>query len=108
MSFRPGRSRRSPWQRDQLWPDRQIVWEASDPYLYLRTTADNRIIAGGEDEPFADEDARDRLIDAKSKIILRKLRMLLPGRQLASLPIDGQAISPKRMTACRSSPNPTA
>jgi glycine/D-amino acid oxidase-like deaminating enzyme len=67
---------------DKLWPDRRIVWEASDPYLYLRTTPDNRIIAGGEDESFADEEARDRLIAAKSKTILRKLHKLLPGRRL--------------------------
>jgi len=65
-----------------LWPDVRIVWEASDPYLYLRTTPDNRIIAGGEDEDFADEETRDRLIAAKSKTILRKLRRLLPGRRL--------------------------
>jgi glycine/D-amino acid oxidase-like deaminating enzyme len=58
------------------------VWEASDPYLYLRTTPDNRIIAGGEDESFADEEARDRLIASKSKTILRKLHKLLPGRRL--------------------------
>lgn len=67
---------------EEIWPARRIVWEASDPYLYLRTTPDNRIIAGGEDEDFADEEARDRLIAAKSKTILRKLRKLLPGRKL--------------------------
>ncbi len=71
-----------PLAADELWPDRRIVWEASDPYLYLRTTPDNRIVAGGEDEDFADEAARDRLIASKSKTILQKLRKLLPGRRL--------------------------
>ena len=71
-----------PLALQKLWPDRKIVWEASDPYLYLRTTADNRIVAGGEDEAFADEEARDRLIESKSKVVLRKLRELLPGRRL--------------------------
>jgi glycine/D-amino acid oxidase-like deaminating enzyme len=71
-----------PLNPDQFWPDRRIVWEASDPYLYLRSTSDNRIVAGGEDEAFADEDARDRLIASKSKVILRKLQKLLPGRRL--------------------------
>lgn len=66
----------------QFWPGRKIVWEASDPYLYFRTTPDNRIIAGGEDEDFADEEARDRLIASKSKTVLQKLRELLPGRHL--------------------------
>jgi glycine/D-amino acid oxidase-like deaminating enzyme len=72
-----------PLPRDQFWPGREVVWEASDPYLYFRTTLDNRIIAGGEDEAFADEEARDRLIASKSKTILRKLRELLPGRRPA-------------------------
>ena len=38
-----------PQQPKALWPRRCLVWEASDPYLYFRTTADNRIIVGGED-----------------------------------------------------------
>lgn len=43
---------RPPWLKDFL------VWEASDPYLYFRSTPDGRIIAGGEDEadPLAHKD----------------------------------------------------
>ena len=37
-------SARRPWVGDAL------VWEASDPYLYMRTTADGRVIIGGADE----------------------------------------------------------
>ncbi|WP_040286087.1 NAD(P)/FAD-dependent oxidoreductase [Sporosarcina koreensis] len=33
-----------------LWPDQVMVWETKKPYLYFRTTADRRIIAGGLDE----------------------------------------------------------
>lgn len=64
--------------RQPGWPDDALVWEASDPYLYLRRTHDGRIICGGEDEPFADEAARDALIGEKSALIARKLRRLLP------------------------------
>ena len=32
------------------WLDDHIVWEGSDPYLYLRRNPDGRLIAGGEDE----------------------------------------------------------
>jgi glycine/D-amino acid oxidase-like deaminating enzyme len=31
-------------QRRKLWPQEAMVWEASDPYLYIRTTADGRVI----------------------------------------------------------------
>ncbi|MGA1832698.1 NAD(P)/FAD-dependent oxidoreductase [Rhizobium wenxiniae] len=32
------------------WLDNYLVWEASDPYLYFRSTSDGRVIVGGEDE----------------------------------------------------------
>ncbi len=38
-----------PLPASAFWPDRCLIWEASDPYLYMRTTHDNRIVAGGED-----------------------------------------------------------
>ncbi len=65
-------------QPRKLWPTRDLIWEASDPYLYMRTTADGRVIAGGEDEDFEDEDKRDALIAAKTARIERKLGKLLP------------------------------
>ncbi|MGE3306248.1 MAG: NAD(P)/FAD-dependent oxidoreductase [Rhizobiaceae bacterium] len=61
-----------------LWPEQAMIWESSDPYLYLRATADGRVICGGEDEDFADEERRDALIGAKSARIAAKLRKLLP------------------------------
>lgn len=60
------------------WPKRRIVWEASGPYLYMRTTADNRIVVGGEDEDFSTPHARDKAIARKSRVIARKLAKLLP------------------------------
>ncbi len=30
--------------------DKYLVWEASYPYLYFRSTSDGRVIVGGEDE----------------------------------------------------------
>lgn len=38
-----------PLKPDAFWPLRCLIWEASDPYLYLRSTNDNRIVAGGLD-----------------------------------------------------------
>lgn len=64
---------------DALLPGRPILWEQSDPYLYLRTSADGRVIAGGEDETFNDPDRRDALIPRKMAAIRRKLKAFLPG-----------------------------
>lgn len=65
-------------QKRRLWTGCCFIWEASEPYLYMRTTADGRVICGGEDENFVDEDKRDALIGTKTKALQRKLSRLLP------------------------------
>jgi glycine/D-amino acid oxidase-like deaminating enzyme len=65
-------------QPRQLWPEQCTIWEASDPYLYLRTTSDGRVICGGEDEDIADAQKRDALLKRKSAVLARKLQRLLP------------------------------
>lgn len=60
------------------WPRGAFVWEASDPYLYARITHDGRIVCGGEDEEFSDEEARDALIGEKTAAIVAKLKLLVP------------------------------
>ena len=68
-----------PQHEGKLWRDGVLIWEASDPYLYARTTCDNRIIIGGEDQSsVVDPDERDGLMPAKKTIIQRKLAELLP------------------------------
>jgi glycine/D-amino acid oxidase-like deaminating enzyme len=65
-------------QPDRLWASRCLIWEASDPYLYMRTTRDGRVLLGGEDEDFSDESARDALTDRKIAALQRKLHALFP------------------------------
>jgi glycine/D-amino acid oxidase-like deaminating enzyme len=65
-------------QKSRLWPDEAMIWEASDPYLYIRTLPDGRVICGGEDEKFSDEEARDALITKKTRILEKKLKKLFP------------------------------
>jgi len=55
-----------------------MIWEAADPYLYLRTTPDGRVICGGEDEAFSDEAKRDALLPRKTRTLQRKLGRLMP------------------------------
>lgn len=65
-------------QPRKIWPGAAFIWEASDPYLYMRATADGRVICGGEDEDFVDETRRDGLIADKSARIAGKLGRLFP------------------------------
>ena len=71
-----------PLPQDSLWPSRALVWQASDPYLYLRTTPDGRIVAGGEDAELTDAAQRDAMTEAKVATIVEKLGGILPGRPI--------------------------
>ena len=65
-------------QPKRLWPEQCFIWEASTPYLYARTTFDGRVICGGEDEEFVDENRRDAKLSEKTNRIQNKLQQLLP------------------------------
>jgi glycine/D-amino acid oxidase-like deaminating enzyme len=64
-------------QPRRLWPEQCLIWEASDPYLYIRTTSDGRVICGGEDADFSDEETRDALLKRKTKTLRLKLGRLV-------------------------------
>ncbi|UKB85155.1 FAD-binding oxidoreductase [Chryseobacterium sp. MEBOG06] len=55
-----------------------LVWNTDDPYLYMRTTDDGRLLIGGGDEDFYDAQKRDALLDKKEKSILKTLRKIKP------------------------------
>lgn len=65
-------------QKAKLWPSQSLIWEAGDPYLYLRTTQDGHVIVGGEDEEFSNDEKRNALIDKKVAAISRKASKLFP------------------------------
>jgi len=60
------------------WYRRSLIWETGSPYLYLRTTGENRIIVGGEDVEIVNPVYRDRLIPAKTRVLQRKFKELFP------------------------------
>jgi glycine/D-amino acid oxidase-like deaminating enzyme len=60
------------------WGKRCLVWGTSRPYLYARTTPDDRVMVGGEDVPFRDPYHRDALVPAKATTLLEKVRRLFP------------------------------
>lgn len=69
-----------------LWPEQCLLWNTDDPYFYARTTGDNRILIGGEDIPYEDDDLRDALIPAKRETLLKKFQALFP-----AIPIEIEA-----------------
>lgn len=65
-------------QPRSIWPTAAMIWEASDPYLYIRTTPKGEVICGGEDEEISDADERDAKIAEKTALLSHKLGRLLP------------------------------
>lgn len=64
------------------WLDSTIVWEASDPYLYLRTMPGGRLLVGGRDEGGADRHANSKLMPVKARRLAADARRLLGIRSL--------------------------
>lgn len=52
------------------WYNRTILWETARPYIYIRSTVDNRIIIGGlDDNTTVPEDRDSKLMHKKDKLI---------------------------------------
>jgi glycine/D-amino acid oxidase-like deaminating enzyme len=55
-----------------------VIWNTAKPYLYLRSTNDNRIIIGGRDEEFFSHFKRDKLIPEKAKQLQKDFKKIFP------------------------------
>lgn len=55
-----------------------LVWETAHPYLYIRPTADGRLLVGGEDDATDIPERRDRRVAPKTARLLAKAAALFP------------------------------
>ena len=56
-----------------------LIWNTEDPYLYLRTTDDGRLLVGGEDSSYNSGVLREQLKKKKSERLIKKIQAVLPG-----------------------------
>jgi glycine/D-amino acid oxidase-like deaminating enzyme len=61
-----------------FWYKNSLIWETAQPYIYLRTTYDGRIIIGGKDIPSSNPRLRDSLLLSKTKALERSFAGLFP------------------------------
>ena len=66
---------------DQSHLNDTLFWTTEEPYAYMRTTDDNRVLIGGEDEDFVDAEKRDALLADKCEKLTKKLKKLMPNHQ---------------------------
>jgi glycine/D-amino acid oxidase-like deaminating enzyme len=55
-----------------------MLWESARPYLYMRTTADGRLLVGGDDDAVDVAAKRDAQLPRKTRKLLKQVRKLLP------------------------------
>ena len=55
-----------------------LVWNTEAPYLYMRTTDDNRLLIGGEDSKFKFNQLNNSTKEKKSKTLISKLHDIVP------------------------------
>jgi glycine/D-amino acid oxidase-like deaminating enzyme len=67
-----------PLQEFPGWPRRCLIWETARPYLYLRSTVDGRMLAGGADLPFQNERLRDQMLPQQIAALEARVRAMFP------------------------------
>ncbi len=67
-----------PFAKKDFWYKNALIWETADPYLYLRTTSDNRLIIGGKDDEFSNPKKRDEVLTRKARELENSFRKLFP------------------------------
>ncbi len=55
-----------------------LFWNTAEPYIYMRTTDDGRLLIGGEDEEFINAEKRDKLLPKKAEKLKKYLKKILP------------------------------
>lgn len=61
------------------WLNRTVIWEASTPYLYMRTDSHGRLIVGGEDAALDSPSYRRQTLGLKARRLAGKTQNLLGG-----------------------------
>ena len=62
-----------PLAADRLWPERAMLCEMGSPYFYARTTADGRVMIGGEDDYELEPAVRAAMLPGKTRRLLARL-----------------------------------
>lgn len=65
-------------EKATFWKDDVLIWNTADPYLYMRSTKDRRILIGGRDEEFYSPAKRDHLLKGKIKQLVNDFNKVFP------------------------------
>lgn len=58
--------------------DNTLIWDTANPYIYMRTTDDKRLLVGGEDINYKYGSISEKVKNRKSAKLIKKLNKLFP------------------------------
>lgn len=67
-----------PFFGKDFWHENALIWETANPYLYMRPSADQRILVGGKDDAFYNPTRRDASIARKTQQLENSFNKLFP------------------------------
>ncbi len=56
-----------------------LIWDTANPYIYMRTTDDGRLLVGGEDIPYTYNPVGEKIKNRKTGKLVKKVEKLFPG-----------------------------
>ncbi|MFF2755502.1 NAD(P)/FAD-dependent oxidoreductase [Psychrobacillus sp. NPDC058041] len=72
----------NPNQEFKNWHKQALIWETKRPYLYIRSTFDNRMIVGGLDEDNPNAPYSLELIQHRAENLLKQAKELFPNYEI--------------------------
>lgn len=58
-----------------------LMWDTNDPYIYMRTTDDGRLLIGGEDSSMNFSFFQNHIKEKKTTALIKKIQHIMPGIQ---------------------------
>ena len=72
-----------PLEETQNWYRNALIWESASPYLYLRFTADNRMIIGGRDEETETPSFNLQKIEDRANQLIEDAKQYIPNLKIS-------------------------
>ena len=64
--------------KSAFWKDEVLIWNTANPYLYTRTTNDNRLLVGGRDTKYNNPNLRSSQLESKTKKLISDFNKIFP------------------------------
>lgn len=67
---------------DNLWENKNLIWETAKPYMYMRVTKENNILVGGKDSDYSDHQSLSGSLYKKGRALKQSFEKKFPGLKI--------------------------